>query len=244
MSIDQRFMTMLSSFFADMSKERPCQKCGKCCVSFLLALAQNDLDREPKLLSVSIPIPDSLRDVHDPGDAYVRMINTTEDAVAGCPFYIKGTGCSIYDTRPDECRNYKSSNHACLRGRLFRVGFDVDAWYDNCFSDYCETRLHRMTGLDPITDCQAVYLYSMLTPYLVSEKKVIHYYQLERRGISKSEYLTVEGFINADSEIPHSVRSYLQLDGAFRVIRDLFSENGAKIVKAKAADCCRKGVTA
>ena len=145
------------SFRQFMNKEHTCQRCGKCCSAYIITLTQEDLDREPKLLTVSSPITPSEQEIRDRDKTYCRTTNTTEFN-RRCPLYKDGVGCSIYDTRPNVCRNYRPSFYACLHGRLGSVGFSVKTWYSNNMDAYCETQLHRNTKLHPLKDSKMVYL--------------------------------------------------------------------------------------
>ena len=114
------------SFVQFTNKERTCNKCGMCCIIYGIALTHGDLDREPKLTGASRPIEQSEREKHNIDDKYRRMINTT-GSNQRCHFYKDGFGCSIYENRPEICRNYIPTLSNCLKARMGHVGFNIEA---------------------------------------------------------------------------------------------------------------------
>lgn len=210
------------NFVQFVNKEQTCQRCGKCCHAYIVLLTQDDLDREPKIFAVSHPIKSSEQEIINPDGKYCRITNTTEDNKR-CPLYKDGIGCSIYDTRPDLCREYISSFCNCLYGRLGCVGFSVKAWYDNNMDAYCQTQLHRITRLDPLKDSKAVYLYFLIIPYLISEEKVRQYRYSKRVGTLIQKHYTIEDFIDLDQIIPDCIREDLQLNDEYQTIKDIFT---------------------
>ena len=210
------------SFGQFINKEQTCQRCGKCCSAYIVLLTQEDLDREPKLFTVSSNIKLSGQEIRNPDGKYCRETNTTEGNRT-CPLYKEDVGCTIYDTRPDVCRNYRASFYNCLHGRLGSTGFSVKDWYKNNMDAYCQTQLHRNTKLHPLKDSKTVYLYSLIIPFLISEARVRQYHYSKKAGTLLKRHYTIEDFIDLDQEIPDCIREYLQLDDGYQIIKDVFT---------------------
>lgn len=209
------------SFNSFINKEQTCVKCGKCCSAFAIPLTQDDLDREPKLLAVSHPITLAEQIKYSSEKHYCRMTNTTDDDKR-CPLYDNSIKCSIYETRPNACREYIPSYYKCLYGRLGRVGYSLKSWYRHNVDVYCETKLHRDTGLDPAKDYKAVFLYSVILPFLFSEEKVQRYMQDIKTGTNREKRFKADICIDVHKEIPDCIREYLQLDNKYKIIKDIF----------------------
>jgi uncharacterized protein len=86
-----------------------CRRCGACCTVFEgVKLKKEDLER--------LPVPQNERlDVFELYDGTYYMKEP-------CRFYdSKGRGCSIYNARPETCRNFPLHNERCEDGRV-RLG--------------------------------------------------------------------------------------------------------------------------
>ena len=91
-----------------------CEQCGKCCHAGV-TLAIEDMNREPRLFQVAVPI-------HRVGNPKTRAfmaekkhpwaINKPHRG-APCPFYFDG--CTIYETRPQVCRDYPENGGLCIK---------------------------------------------------------------------------------------------------------------------------------
>jgi len=218
------------SFNLFMHKEQTCQRCGKCCKSNTIELTQADLDREPRLLTVSHPVKPSEQEKYNPYGIYCRLVRLPENN-GTCPLYKDGIGCSIYDTRPSVCRDYIPSHYNCLMARLGSAGLPgIQSWYNDNKCLYCETQLHRYTGLHPIVDNKTVYLYSLIMPFLFSEDKVKEHVPSQKDERLKSRDYTLDDLIDVNEEIPSCLREYLQLDDKYKTIKDLFNPDALSAV--------------
>jgi len=212
-----------------VNKEQVCERCGECCSAYVIQLTQKDLDREPKLFDVSHPIKSFEQVTRNPDGVYCRLVNT-DNKNRKCPLYEDSIGCTIYETRPDVCRDFIPSHYSCLCSRLASAGFKVEPWYRNNMDAYCKTQLHHYTGLNPFRDDKAVYLYSLILPYLVSVNRVKEYWQSRKKGMNISKIYSIEDFIDVDSQIPDCIREFLHLDGEYKTIKDIFNPHALDTV--------------
>ncbi len=93
-----------------------CQKCGQCCHQFSITLTLEDMNREPRLWQVAIPI----QQVGNPKTrAYMAEKKHTwvigkSHSGSACPFLAPNNDCMIYETRPQICRDYPQGAK-CIR---------------------------------------------------------------------------------------------------------------------------------
>ena len=94
-----------------------CKRCGRCCHSFSITLTIEDMNREPRLWNVAIPI----QKVGNP-KTKAYMIEKKHPFVIGkakrggpCPFLAPNNDCIVYETRPQICRDYPAKGVKCLR---------------------------------------------------------------------------------------------------------------------------------
>jgi Fe-S-cluster containining protein len=146
-----------------------------------------------------------------------------------CPYYKDGFGCRIYETRPEICRGYTPTLRNCLKARMGHAGFNAESWYQWNVTEYCKTQLHRNTGLDSFKDYKAVFLYSLIIPYLVSEEKMKSY--LGNRTVRTLIQLDfrIEQLIDLDADIPDCIREYLQLNEKCQTIKDIFNPSKLRL---------------
>lgn len=209
-------------FFPLVSRNRTCNKCGKCCSIYKLLLTQDDLDREPKLIASSCAIDQSVQERFNIDKKYRRIINTIESSQQ-CHFYAEGIGCSIYESRPEMCRNYIPTLNNCIKARMAYAGFNFEQWSGHCITEYCKTDLHRNTGLCMPIDYKAIYIYSKIMPYLISEERIEYYHEITKELPLLPADFRIEQLIDLDAEIPYWIREYLQLDDKSKTIKDIFS---------------------
>jgi Fe-S-cluster containining protein len=204
-------------------KHQDCQRCGNCChAHFLLPITSEDIEKEPRLLDLSRPIEPSDRQNENIKSQHIRIINLINDN-STCPLYQDGHGCSIYQNRPETCREYPPSLFNCLRAKLKRAGFSIQTYYNNdTVEAYCSTQLHHNTKLDCYKDEKTVYRYSLVMPFLFSAEKYLQFVEDQKNGkLLKNKY-TFDDIIDLDQEIPGCVREYLQLDEDCKIIKDIF----------------------
>ena len=93
-----------------------CKKCAECCRNFGITLGPEDLNREPRLWSVALPI---YRVANPKLVAFMREKKHPWAINAGrgkpCPFLTRENLCGIYETRPQDCRDYPQKGAPCLR---------------------------------------------------------------------------------------------------------------------------------
>jgi Fe-S-cluster containining protein len=102
-----------------------CIKCGQCCHQLSATFTIEDLNREPRLREVAVPI-------QKVGNVKLRAymaekgmpwaVNKPSKG-APCPFLGSDNLCNIHDTRPQICRDYpqesrciKEMQELCLKG--------------------------------------------------------------------------------------------------------------------------------
>lgn len=112
----------------DAMKERICQRCGACCSSYAILLTQADVDAEPKLKPVAVPIAQITKELVTPAYAdELYYIAGTEKRPARCPMLSEDNLCLIYNCRPWACRRYPSCRFWCHAAALEKAGLNVMA---------------------------------------------------------------------------------------------------------------------
>ncbi len=94
-----------------------CERCGQCCHAFAITLSIEDMNREPRLWDVAVPIqyvrnPRTRAFMVKRGHPWVIR---KERRGAPCPFLELRNVCWIYETRPQVCRDYPESGGSCIR---------------------------------------------------------------------------------------------------------------------------------
>lgn len=105
---------------------KECERCGACCCSSVIGIAEVDLRREPKLREFAVPAEPFIENKRYRNLNYVGLVM---DVYGRCPFLeISGkvTLCSIYSTRPDACRNFQPIPFRCKVCKLENAGVDVE----------------------------------------------------------------------------------------------------------------------
>ena len=92
-----------------------CQQCGLCCRNYGITLSLQDMNREPRLWEVVIPI----QYVGNPRTRAFMVENKHPFVInkgrgETCPFLLNNK-CLIYETRPQICRDYPQKGAKCLR---------------------------------------------------------------------------------------------------------------------------------
>jgi Fe-S-cluster containining protein len=97
------------------TKTDKCIKCGKCCRRFGVSLSIDDMNKEPKLWDVAVPI----QKINNPKLRKYMIENNHPWAIKlmpvsfACPFLTAQNLCKIYDTRPQVCRDYPQEGAPC-----------------------------------------------------------------------------------------------------------------------------------
>jgi len=81
----------------------PCERCGECCRRLIAYAYPEDVEREPRIAQECKPL--------NVGTAAPAWLLTP-----GCPF-IDGNTCTIYATRPRECREFAPGCAQCVACR-------------------------------------------------------------------------------------------------------------------------------
>lgn len=85
-----------------------CQRCGQCCHKFGISLTIEDMNREPRLWEVAVP----LERVGNQKMRLFMMQNNYRWVIGGKPYrgapcvFLQNNECLIYRTRPQICRDY------------------------------------------------------------------------------------------------------------------------------------------
>ena len=94
---------IVHSLHDETFEEINCLTCGNCCKTTSPAIHERDLDRMARFLRVK------------PSDLIDRYLHLDSDGdyvfhAAPCPFLGPDNYCSIYDARPQACREYPHTN--------------------------------------------------------------------------------------------------------------------------------------
>lgn len=103
----------VQELFQFYSSHIDCTKCGNCCVLLKPLIKNNDIRALAPLINKSIQ--DFKRDyivIDDDGDMHFKELP--------CPF-LENNKCSVYNSRPDDCRSYPHLHKQDFLSRLFGV---------------------------------------------------------------------------------------------------------------------------
>ena len=212
---------IFNDFVSIVNKERDCNRCGMCCNSYDVLLTHNDLAMEPELNAASRSIKESERKRCGIDSRFIKVMNTETNSQR-CPLYWDDLGCSVYENRPELCRNYAPTLNNCFKSRLGYAGFILELWGSHNITEYHKTKLHLRTGLRWSKDYKTICLYSLIMPYLASEEKIRYYHTKRRSKVLIPADSTIERLIDFKAEIPDWIRDYLQLDDRYLTILDIF----------------------
>ncbi len=123
-----RHITSLTNTCKAFQETRTCRQCGNCCRAFWIEVSDDDLNREPRLKDRVIPINDVPPNVRGSVGGRGEQWVIPKTKGNQCPFLIgekNDTLCSIYDTRPDACRNFIPSAFLCQCAFLDALGGDM-----------------------------------------------------------------------------------------------------------------------
>lgn len=85
-----------------------CRRCGTCCIVWKIPVTDDDIEREPLLANTS-------------DDGFMTKGGHNKP----CPYYDLKTGCTIHETRPQACRDFKASPVKCMAAKISTSGIDV-----------------------------------------------------------------------------------------------------------------------
>ena len=105
-----------------------CENCGACChrKDQFVELTMGDIEREPRLKEIMIPMRDVPKSVRINHNKYPYVFRTHE----GCPFLSDDKKCLIHNNKPKACKNYIPSLVSCRMARA-DVSFDLMRQYAN-----------------------------------------------------------------------------------------------------------------
>lgn len=114
-----------------------CQQCGACCMAFAIIVTPADISREPRLKAYVM----GADEVPEKVGKFLQVVPGKRDVLRGtikrgkakCPFVRKVHGkdvytCSIYNTRPKMCRDYKTCAFHCAVAKLEKKGRNMRLW--------------------------------------------------------------------------------------------------------------------
>ncbi|MCK5604341.1 YkgJ family cysteine cluster protein [Candidatus Pacearchaeota archaeon] len=133
-------------FVSAMKEGFDCRRCGTCCIVWKIPVTDEDITLESKL-------------TEKVKDGFMEK----GDHDLPCSFYNTINGCSIYETRPQTCRDFKASPVKCMAAKISTTGIDinttVEAWKER--------------GLDELTILSNIY--AKYVEILVSVLKMKRY---------------------------------------------------------------------
>jgi uncharacterized protein len=103
---------MVQELNTKISPQIDCTQCGNCCRSLMINVAKNDAERLARHLNIS------------PENFYKKYIETSSHGNLSvmnkipCHF-LHENKCTVYETRPNECREFPGLHHPNFTQRLF-----------------------------------------------------------------------------------------------------------------------------
>ncbi|KKN09022.1 hypothetical protein LCGC14_1050690 [marine sediment metagenome] len=97
-------------FISAMTDEFDCRRCGTCCAVWKIPVTDEDIIEEP-LLAKKVE------------EGFMNKMSG--NVISACPFYHVMNGCSIYETRPQACRDFVASPIKCMAAKINTTGLDV-----------------------------------------------------------------------------------------------------------------------
>ncbi len=88
-----------------------CDCCGACCGSYFIFASAEDARREPRIIAEARQLPASQATPEYQYHLYPLPF------LEACGFLGEDRRCSIYETRPDVCRQFAAGDHQCQLAR-------------------------------------------------------------------------------------------------------------------------------
>jgi Fe-S-cluster containining protein len=88
-----------------------CDCCGACCGAYFIFASDEDAHREPRIAQEARKLPES----H--ATAEYRYHLYPLPFLQACGFLGDDRRCTIYETRPDVCRQFAAGGHQCQLAR-------------------------------------------------------------------------------------------------------------------------------
>ena len=89
-----------------------CDQCGMCCQSLFIFIGPEDLQREPRLRKAVSPLKNLPEEQELFGEFSNKYLLSAGWAIP-CPFLDDNNLCTIYETRPENCRNWEPDKNWC-----------------------------------------------------------------------------------------------------------------------------------
>lgn len=88
-----------------------CDQCGACCRTFCVRVSERDAEREPRIRNESIELQPWIQTRTWKYQIFPLPFHT------GCCFLKPDNRCSVYETRPELCRDFQPGSDACQIAR-------------------------------------------------------------------------------------------------------------------------------
>jgi len=98
-----------------LTPQAECNCCGACCKTFPVLVSIGDAQREPRIVSEAIQLPEWQRTTEWEYKLHPLPF------LGACPFLAGDNRCAVYDSRPEPCRRFKPGSSECDEARR-RVG--------------------------------------------------------------------------------------------------------------------------
>ena len=186
----------------EILKDRQCSNCGKCCNSFKIKLTQRDLDVEPRLMKYVIPMSKNMIKRHKgiSDIDYVGILKSANKNSQRCVFYNEGIGCKIHSTKPAECVAYTPSLGHCKHTEI-RDYCNLEAYFNACQKKYTEEA--KSCGGENKVQKLKILINSFILPFIT---------ECDANGFKEPNY---------NGPIPLFIRESLEMDGSYKVVKDL-----------------------
>lgn len=143
-----------------LAHPQECTQCGACCNRYRVEVTQEDIDREPRLVDHSFAPDELSRAYFNTSDTAVRILFVGEGK--RCAFYDEAVGCTIYETRPAECREYIPSILNCRRAQIH--GWDIARTRDEIIQNLLDG-IH-IFDVDALKDWIWIGIAGLLVPFI------------------------------------------------------------------------------
>jgi Fe-S-cluster containining protein len=110
---DERLMSVVRDLADRIAAQIDCTQCANCCRTISPCLEDSDVARLALALGMTVPeVQDTYLQLEEEGGTW-RL-------PAPCPL-LKGNLCSVYDARPDECREYPHLHNDFRAASISRI---------------------------------------------------------------------------------------------------------------------------
>lgn len=99
---------------AETMSRYECDGCGACCGAYLIFASAADAEREPRIADEGRKLADHLATPRWTYQLFPLPFHSS------CCFLDDSSRCTIYDRRPDVCREFAAGDHPCQDARRRR----------------------------------------------------------------------------------------------------------------------------